>query len=143
MITTEEIAVRVYQMLQDSEVKTMISGVIDYERTDYTKEDVIIVPHTITGEDSVRYGQINVNIHVPDISKPMRGGKSVFRTNYSRLIDIRAKAIEVLQNHYEHGQGYNWTVGLINPPIKEPDRDEHFVSFALEITKREKVYNHN
>ena len=31
MITTEEIAVRVYQMLQESEVKTMISGVIDYE----------------------------------------------------------------------------------------------------------------
>ena len=30
MITTEEISTRVYQMLQQSEVKTMISGVIDY-----------------------------------------------------------------------------------------------------------------
>lgn len=141
MITTEEIAVRVYQMLQKSEVKTMISGVIDYERNDYTKEDVIIVPHTIDGEGSVRYGQINVNIHVPDIQKPMTGGKSVFRTNHSRLIAIRAKAIDVLQNHYEHGQGYNWNVGLINPPIKEPDHDEHFVSFALEITVRDKTSN--
>ena len=62
MITTEEIAIRVYQMLQESEVKTMISGVVDYERNDYTKEDVIIIPHTITGEGSERYGQINVNI---------------------------------------------------------------------------------
>lgn len=141
MITTEEIAVRVYQILQESEVKTMISGVIDYERNDYTKEDVIIVPHTITGEDSVRFGQINVNIHVPDIAKPMGSGKSVFRINHSRLIAIRAKAIEVLQNHYEHGQGYNWNVGLINPPIKEPDRDEHFVSFALELTVRDKKSN--
>lgn len=141
MITTEEIAVRVYQMLRESEVKTMISGVIDYERNDYTKEDVIIVPHTIDGEGSVRYGQINVNIHVPDIQKPMGRGKSVFRTNHSRLIAIRAKAIEVLQNHYEHGQGYNWNVGLINPPIKEPDHDEHFVSFALEITVRDKTSN--
>lgn len=141
MITTEEIAVRVYQMLQESEVKTMISGVIDYERNDYTKEDVIIVPHTIDGEGSVRYGQINVNIHVPDIQKPMAGGKSAFRINHSRLIAIRSKAIEVLQNHYELGQGYNWNVGLINPPIKEPEHDEHFVSFALEITVRDKTSN--
>lgn len=138
MITTEEIAVRVYQKLQESEVKTMISGAIDYERNDYAKEDVIIVPHAITGEDSARYGQINVNIHVPDIVKRTVRGKAVFRINHKRLIAIREKAIEVLKSHYEHGQGYNWTVGLINPPIKEPDRDEHFVSFALEITVREK-----
>ena len=98
MITTEEIATRVYQMLQESEVKTMISGVIDYERNDYTKEDVIIVPHTIDGEGSVRFGQININIHVPDIAKPMGKGKSVHRINFPRLIEIRAKVIEVLQN---------------------------------------------
>lgn len=128
-------------MLQQSEVKTMISGVIDYERNDYTKEDVIIVPHTIDGEGSVRFGQINVNIHVPDVQKKMRGGKSVFRINHPRLMAIRAKAIKVLQNHYEAEQGYNWNVGLINPPIPEPDHDEHFVSFALEITVRDKKSN--
>ena len=60
MITTEEIAVNVYQMLQQSEVKTMISGVIDYERNDYTKEDVIIIPHRIDGEGSVRLDRKSV-----------------------------------------------------------------------------------
>ena len=138
MITTEEIATRVYQLLQGSEVKTMISGVIDYERNDYTKEDVIIVPHTIDGEGSVRFGQININIHVPDIAKPMGKGKSVHRINYPRLIEIRAKVIEVLQNHYEVGMGYNWNVGRLNPPIKEQNHDEHFVSLALELTVRNK-----
>ena len=138
MITTEEIATRVYQMLQESEVKTMISGVIDYERNDYTKEDVIIVPHTIDGEGSVRFGQININIHVPDIAKPIGKGKSVHRINYPRLIEIRAKVIEVLQNHYEVGMGYNWNVGRLNPPIKEQNHDEHFVSLALELTVRNK-----
>lgn len=138
MITTEEIATRVYQMLQESEVKTMISGVIDYERNDYTKEDVIIVPHTIDGEGSVRFGQININIHVPDIAKPMGKGKSVHRINYPRLIEIRTKVIEVLQNHYEVGMGYNWNVGRLNPPIKEQNHDEHFVSLALELTVRNK-----
>lgn len=138
MITTEEIATRVYQMLQESEVKTMISGVIDYERNDYTKEDVIIVPHTIDGEGSVRFGQININIHVPDIAKPMGKGKSVHRINFPRLIEIRAKVIEILQNHYEVGMGYNWNIGRLNPPIKEQNHDEHFVSLALELTVRNK-----
>ncbi len=138
MIMTEEIATRVYQMLQASEVKTMISGVIDYERNDYTKEDVIIVPHTIDGEGSVRFGQININIHVPDIAKPVGKGKSVHRINFPRLIEIRAKVIEVLQNHYEVGMGYNWNVGRLNPPIKEQNHDEHFVSLALELTVRNK-----
>ena len=54
MITTEEIAVVAYNMLIQSDVASMISGQIDYERNDYTKEDVIIVPHNIDGEGSVR-----------------------------------------------------------------------------------------
>ena len=68
MISTEEIATRVYELLIQSNVAAMISGEIDYERTDYSNDDVIIVPHTITGEGSVRYGQINVNIHVTDLT---------------------------------------------------------------------------
>lgn len=111
MITTEEIAVRVYQMLQESEVKTMISGVIDYERNDYTKEDVIIVPHTIAGEDDVRFGQINVNIHVPDLPKRVNG-KTVFRTHFKRLIEIRSKAIEVLQTTMNTVPGITGPWGL-------------------------------
>lgn len=135
MITTEEIAVRVYQLLQESEVKTMINGVIGYERNDYAKEGVVIVPHTIDGEGSVRFGEIKVNIHVPDIANK---SKSVYTTNFQRLIDIRSKVIDVLKNHYEIGKGYNWNIGRLNPPIKEQNQNEHFVSLSLEITVREK-----
>lgn len=137
MITTEEIAVRVYQLLQKSQVNNLITGTIDYERSDYSKEDVIIVPHSITGEDSIRFGQINVNIHVPDLVKKT-GKNPVYKTNFPRLIEIRAKVIEVLKNHYEVGKGYNWTIGMLNPPIKEPEQNEHFVSLALELTVRNK-----
>ena len=135
MITTEEISVRVHQLLQESEVKTMINGVIGYERNDYAKEGIVIVPHTIDGEGSVRFGEIKVNIHVPDIANK---SKSVYSTNFQRLIDIRAKVIEVLQNHCEVGKGYNWTIGKLNPPIKEQNHNEHFVSLGLEITVRQK-----
>lgn len=142
MITTEEIAITVYQMLQQSDVKGFITGVIDYERNDYTKEDVIIIPHTIDGEDSVRYGQINVNIHVPDIAVPIGNGKSYYRIDYGRLIEIRAKVIDVLKSHYEKGKGYDWTIGSLNPPIKEQEHNEHFVSLALELTVRERMSNY-
>jgi hypothetical protein len=138
MITTEEISVRVYQMLTSSEVATMITGTIGYERTDFSKEDVIIVPHTIDGENSVRYGQINVNIHVPDLVGTDSNGRTTYSTHFQRLIDIRAKVIGVLQNHFEVGAGYNWYISRLNPPIKEEDHDEHFVSIALELTVREK-----
>lgn len=139
MITTEEIAVKVRELLLKSDVRTAISGVIAYQRCDYSKEDVIIVPHTITGGVNIeRYGQININIHVPDIPQNTGNGKCVYHVNFARLIQLRGMAIKALQNHYELGQGYNWTIGLINPPIKEPEQNEHFVSFALELTIRER-----
>ena len=138
MITTEEIAVRVRQLLMESRLKDELSGQIDYERNDYSKEGIIIIPHTVDGEESVRYGQINVNIHVPDIALKQKNAKAVYRINYPRLIELRALAIDVLRNHYEHGQGYNWTIGRLNPAIKEPEHDEHYFSLALELTIREK-----
>lgn len=137
MITTEEIAIRVYQLLRESSVSSLINGSIDYERNDYSKEDVIIIPHAIDGEGSVRYGRINVNIHIPDLAIRNEAlSDTVYRINFQRLIEVRSAVIEVLQNHWEVGMGYNWNVGLINPPIKEPNHNEHFVSIALEITVR-------
>ncbi len=140
MITTEEIATVAYNLLQESEVKSMISGEIGYERNDYTKEDVIIVPHTIEGEGSVRNGQVKVNIHVPDLVKKS-GKQPVYVTNFPRLIAIKKAVIDVLKSHYESGTGWNWTIGALDPPIKEPGQNEHFVSLALEITVREKKSN--
>lgn len=137
MVSTEEISVRVYELLTGSPVAAMISGVIDYERTDYSKEDVIIVPHAIDGEGSVRFGQINVNIHVPDLVDKSKINPT-YRTNFNRLIELRKEVITALVNHYEVGKGYNWNIGMLNPPIKEPDHNEHFVSLALELTVREK-----
>lgn len=136
MITTEEIATVAYNLLQESEVKSMISGEIGYERNDYTKEDVIIVPHTIEGEGSVRNGQVKVNIHVPDLVKKS-GKQPVYVKNFPRLIAIKKAVIDVLKSHYESGTGWNWTIGALDPPIKEPGQNEHFVSLALEITVRE------
>ena len=50
MVSTEEIGARAYEMLSASNVAKSITGVVDWQRTDYTKEDIIIVPHAISGE---------------------------------------------------------------------------------------------
>ena len=142
MITTEEIAVVARNMLQESNVAEMISGVIDYERNDYTKEDVIIVPHHITGEASVRFGQVKVNVHVPDLVKKS-GKQPVYRINFPRLIAIKKAVIEVLKSHYQSDEGWDWTIDSMDPPIKEPGQNSHFVSLALEITVREKKSSTN
>ena len=138
MITTEEIGVRVFHLLKNSKVKSMITGSIGYQRDDYSNEDVVIVPHAITGEDSIRFGQIKVNIHVPDIVDKESKKKPSYKIDTKRLIEIRKEVINILKNHYEKGQGYNWTIGLISPPLKEPDHNEHFVSVSLDITARYK-----
>lgn len=135
MVSTEEIAVRVHELLQNSPVSAMISGEIGYQRTDYSKEDVIVVPHTIDGEASVRFGEIKVNIHVPDL--PDNSGQTpTLLIHFEKLIAIRKEVIKVLKNHYEKGQGYNWNIGRFNPAIKEPNHNEHFFSLALELTVR-------
>lgn len=137
MITTEEIAIKVREMLIKSALKDAITGTVDYERNDYSKEDVIIIPRTSDGEGSVRTAYLNVNIHVPDL--PMRVGNStVYRTDYKRLIELRAIAIQVLERHYEVGSGWNWSIGELQPPFKEAERNEHFVSLTLEVTIRVK-----
>ncbi len=141
MITTEEIAQRAYQLLTTAvAAQTLtISGSVDYERIDYSKEDVIIVPHTADGEASLRFGQVNVNIHVPDLTltDPVTG-EPVFRIDYKRLTEIRAQVITVLKDYVEPGSGWNWYIGRLNPAIKEQGHDEHFMSLALEIVIRER-----
>lgn len=141
MITTEEISQRVYQLLTAAvTAQTLtISGIVDYERTNYSREDVIIVPHTSDGEASLRFGQINVNIHVPDLNlTDPETGEAVFRKNDARLTEIRAQVIAVLKDYVEPGSGWNWYIGRLNPAIKEQGHDEHFMSLALQIVIREK-----
>jgi hypothetical protein len=136
MVSTEEIGTRAFELLTNSDVAKSITGCIGWERNNYSKEDIVIVPHTITGEGSEQFGQVNVNIHVPDPCTKQKKGEPIYHTNFARLVELRKMCIEVLKSHYECGEGWNWTIGQINPPIAEPGHNEHFVSLALEITAR-------
>lgn len=135
MITTEEIMTRVYQMLTASDVAKSLTGSVCYERHDYTKEDIVVVSKGSDGDKHLSYGSIVVNVHVPDI-KSRRGSTTVYDTNFPRLIELRSKVIETLQDHYERGKGYDWTIGRLDPPMKEVGQNEHFVTVYLEVTIR-------
>ena len=134
MITSQDIAARVYSLLFASSVRNYLTGTIDYNRNDYTREDIVILPRTITGEGSVRYGQINVNIHVPDLNV---AGK--FKPNLARFAILTPLVIEALKGHYETDKGYNWTIGFLDPPFKDTSlttTNEHFACVKLKITVR-------
>lgn len=137
MITTQEIAIRVYQLLKEKLPKDAISGDIGYSRIDYTGEDIIIIPHDIVGLASRRFGAIKVNIHVPDINIPTKKNPTYIK-NDKRLKDILEQVIQVLKEHYEVSKGYNWIIDSISPAIKEQGHNEHFISLHLSITVREK-----
>jgi len=137
MISTDDIATDVYRILMNSPVAGMISGIIGYFRYDYTKEDIIIVPHTMTGSSSIRYGQINVNIHVPD-QRMLIDKKETYVPFRKRLIAIRKEVATILKKHYNGNEGYSWTVEAMDPAIREQNHNEHFMSVILDITVRSK-----
>jgi len=132
LITTDEIAIRMYQILQESEVKNFITGEIDWVRNDYTKEDVVIVPHYTQGElQSRRLGVIKVNIHVPDLSE-LVGNDKRYIVNLKRLIEIRQKVVNATKD-VNLGEGWCWNIETFNPAIKEPNFNEHFFSLDYEV----------
>jgi hypothetical protein len=132
MKTSLDIVPYVFRMLDASAVPGMITGSIDYYRTEYTKEDIIIIPRTMTGEGFPQFGQINVNIHVPDI----RNDNEQFFPDLERLQLIQTEVLKVLKRHYESNEGWNWNIGQIDPPYQEKDLKEHFISIKLELTVR-------
>lgn len=137
MISTEDIAEDVYSILMDSTVSGMISGEIGYHRYDYTNEDIIIVPHTMIGSSSVRHGQININIHVPD-EKMIIKEKETYVPKFQRLKTLKKEVATILKKHYDGNKGYSWTVEAMDPAIKEQNHDEHFMCVKLELVVRSK-----
>lgn len=131
MLTGLDIATRVYQVLVSSMIKREITGIIDYCRDDYSKEDIVIIPRTVIGDKSLRFSQVNVNIHVPDI----RNGSKT-KPNLARLLHLSKLVIDILKSHYEYDKGYNWYIATIDPPYKENDINEHFITIKLEVTIR-------
>jgi len=138
MECSEIIGTYIYRLLKESNISNDITGSIGWQRNDYSKEDIIIVPCSITGEGSVQYGQINVNIHVPDKVEKSITGDSCYKIDFQKLVTLRSSCIKLLQGHFVPDSGISWTIGQLNPPIKEQDQNEHFVSIAIEVTVRNK-----
>lgn len=102
----------------------------------YAKE-AVIVPHHCEGEGSLRVATVYVNIHVKDVN---RGANKVFETNLSELNNITKQVSTLLRNHVVKGEGYNWVVSSIMPPLEEPNKNEHFVSVILTAYIRSKQH---
>lgn len=135
MILFKDIRDEVYKMLEffisrgDTEV--------GFDRIDYGKNGIIIVDLAIDGEGSLRFGRINVNVHVKDKIFANKG-KTINIADRNKLDDMSKAVIDVLKRHYNGNQGYNWYIGNISSPMAEQGQNEHIISIPLEIVIRER-----
>ena len=130
MIITEDIAIKVRQVLLDANI-----GVdVVWQRSDYeTTKEIVIVPHTTTGEGSLREAAIIINIHCPD-----RWNGTAYEPDMQSLIDIKKSVISAVKRYYWKGTGINWKISSLGQPVKEPSYNEHFCSVYLTAYIRER-----
>ena len=97
----------IFALLNDSDVRTTISGVLGVGDVagDYDKEN-ITVNSLLLGSGSVQRGIVMVNIHVPDITAKVGLVTSKQRNN-ARLKLITEKVITALTAS-DHGSTYNF-----------------------------------
>lgn len=133
MITSEDIAIKVREVL----CKHISNTPISWQRSNYEKtNEIVVVPHTATGEGSVRIAVVKVNIHVPDI---FENNNSCYETDFLCLNKIKKDVIIALKNHVDGSISTNWRISSLEPPIKEPEYNEHFVSVSIEAYIRERL----
>ena len=132
MITSEDIAINVRAVLVESCPNLTVS----WQRHDYEKtNEVVIVPHIAMGEASIRTVVVKVNIHVPDIYDAC---SNCYEKDLATLNTLKKQVTEALKRHVLIGTGINWRITSLDPPIKEPDHNEHFASVNIEAYIRER-----
>ena len=131
MIASEDIAIKIREVLLAANISgaDVVWNRSGYERTD----EIVLVPHRSDGEGSLRDAVVMVNIHVPD-----GYNGAAYETSYPRLTAIRKEVVSALKNYYWPGTGINWEVSSLDPAIKEPDYNEHFMCVRVTAHIREK-----
>lgn len=133
MITSEDIAIKVRAVLSAS----CQNITIEWQRHGYEKTNsIVIVPHTAEGEGKIRTVVVKVNIHVPDIYDTEN---NCYETDIATLNTIKKQVINALKTHTESNMSANWRITSLDPAIKEPEYNEHFVSINIEAYIRERI----
>lgn len=130
MVISEEIAIKVRQVLLDAQL-----GVdVVWQRSGYdTTKEIVVVPHAATGEGSLREAAVIINIHCPDLWNGV-----TYEPDFPSFIDLKKSVISAVKRYYWKGTGINWSIKSLNPPAKEPDHNEHFCSVYLTAYIRER-----
>lgn len=120
-----------YKILDESSIKTTISGAIYKLRRPLNskKEDVVINSITI-GEGNVQAGVVNVNIHVPDIKVKIDDDMQN-QPNTKRLGELTAMAFGILEE--VSSDDYSFFIASSNI-IEESEVNSHFQNIRLNFT---------
>lgn len=127
MISIEEQTTIIFKKVNTSPLKTAISGIVskNWGPADSGKEEIVVNSIT-TDSGTAQFGTVNVNIHVPNVTKKINGQDQVQPDN-ARFEALGAVAKEVLQRG--HGPNYNyWTES--QQLIRDPSGN-WFLNFRL------------
>lgn len=132
MTTSEDIAIEVRKKLLACHID---GATVEWQRHYGDTKEIVIVPHTATGEGSMRTAVVKVNIHCPDIYNPIG---NAYEADHPSLIGLLKEVIAALRRTTLPRTGINWVITMLDPAIKEPSHNEHFVSVTVEAHIREK-----
>jgi hypothetical protein len=131
MITTLDIIDKVYQVLQQSQLKTMITGKIYKVRRPAGSllEDVVINSLPVSNT-AIQTCILNVNIHVQN--KPVQSDSAIDNTlpDYERLAILSEKAMADLSDKWDSVSNFD----VQQQNIIE-DGDSHYSNIRIEFFK--------
>lgn len=133
MTTSEDIAIEIRKLLLADPIDGLT---VSWQRTGYEQsKEVVIVPHTATGEGSMREAVVVLNIHCPDIFDTVT---NAYEPDFTSLVSLRHAVASLVKHHVIKGTGINWRVTALNPITKEPQYNEHFCSLYITVYIRER-----
>ena len=133
MTTSEDIAIEIRKLLLADPIDGLT---VSWQRSGYEQsKEVVVVPHTATGEGSIRMAVVVLNIHCPDIFDT---ATNTYEPDFASLASLRHAVILLVEHHVLTGTGINLRVTALNPITKEPQYNEHFCSLYVTAYIRER-----
>lgn len=132
-LTAGQIESKVYDLLSDSLLKTIIGGKIYKEdtRPSDSKNEDIVISFLDGRDDQIQSGIVVVNAYVPDIDNGDRGIKV---KNIERCIELE-HALNLFSESISIHEDFMFKTDKTIKTFKEDDIQQHFVNLRLKYKR--------
>ncbi|MBC9913186.1 hypothetical protein [Chitinophaga varians] len=131
MITTLKAIDAIWKLLNDSALRTEVSGgVYKLKRPINSQREDVVVNSLPFDSLQLQKGIINVNIHVPNLVITANGIQDTTQPDFVRLSELASIAAPLLTDSWNDEWHFDVQQHTV---IEEAELREHFVNFRLEF----------